>query len=185
MPPSEPVSMSISMSISTPRTPPSTSKQGGFRNLKVTPTMLRHAMNLWFPYLGAGIHITTISEDFRFVRVELKMHWYNRNYFNTHFGGSLYAMTDPFYALMLTNILGKHYVVWDKAADIQFRTPGKGTVHCEFSLTEEQITTIKTQTDTLGKYEPQFEVFVKNAEGAIVARVLKTLYIRNTAQSSL
>ena len=75
----------------------------------------KRKLNLYPPYWGTGIFVKKISPDFREIIVQMKMTWYNRNYVNTHFGGSLYSMTDPFFMLMLMQILGKEYIVWDKA----------------------------------------------------------------------
>ena len=50
----------------------------------------------------------------------MKLRFWNANDVGTHFGGSLFAMTDAF--------LGSDYVVWDKAASIGYRKPGRGTV---------------------------------------------------------
>lgn len=106
------------------------------------------------------------------------MHWYNRNYVRTHFGGSLYAMTDPFYMLMLIQILGGEYVVWDKAAQIDFVKPGKGTLTAHFELNEDQIQEILRETASGNKYLPDFVVEIKNEQHELVAKVIKTLYIR-------
>lgn len=82
--------------------------------------LLRFAMNLYPPFLGAGIRVRHIAGDFREVRVRMGLNRLNRNYVGTQFGGSLYAMTDPFFMLMLMENLGRDYVVWDKAANIEF-----------------------------------------------------------------
>jgi hypothetical protein len=158
-------------------------KQGGFRKFKIGPKLLKFLLNIYGPYVGAGVKIKTISEDFRYVRVEMPLRWYNGNYFRTHFGGSLYAMTDPIYVFMLINNLGDNYVVWDKAAEIKFVAPGKGKVWCEFRLTEEQIQEVKTLTDANRKYEPQFTVEVFDEKGTLIASVVKTLYVRNIAKT--
>jgi hypothetical protein len=86
---------------------------------------LRRRINFYPPYLGAGVRVTHIADDFRHIEVEMPLRFYNRNYFGTHFGGSLYSMCDPFYVLMLANILGPDYIVWDKAANIRFKSPAK------------------------------------------------------------
>ena len=83
-------------------------------------------MRLYPPYLGAGIRVTHVSHDFREIDVRMGLHWWNRNYVGTHFGGSLYSMIDPFLMLMFLENLGRDYVVWDKAATIRFKTPGRG-----------------------------------------------------------
>ena len=77
-------------------------------------------MNAWPPFLFSGIRITALAEDYRHARVELRQRWYNRNYVGTHFGGSLFAMTDPFWMLLTMHALGRDYYVWDQAAEIRF-----------------------------------------------------------------
>ena len=146
---------------------------------------LRWALNFYPPYLGAGVKVRYISSDFREVRVSMGLKWYNRNYVRTQFGGSLYSMTDPFYMLMLMENLGRDYVVWDKAAHIEFISPGQGTVHAEFKIDEDMLNTIREHTATGEKYLPNYQVEVRDDHGTLVARVDKTLYIRRKPQAQL
>ena len=139
---------------------------------------LHRQINFYPPYLGAGVSVTRISNDFREVEVEMPLRFYNQNYVGTHFGGSLYSMVDPFYMLMLINILGPDYIVWDKAATIRFKKPGKGVMKAAFHLSEEQIAEIRRAADTQPKVEPQFQVIIKDAEGSVVAEVDKLLYVK-------
>jgi hypothetical protein len=140
--------------------------------------MLRLGMNLWPPFLGAGIKVNHIGADFRKVVVSMKLSWYNRNYVGTHFGGSLAAMTDPFYMLMLIHILGNEYTVWDKTSTIDFIAPGRGTVTARFRLKDEQITEIKENTAKGDAYLPEFSVDIANESGEVIATVKKILYVR-------
>ena len=119
-----------------------------------------------------------MSADYKEIIVHMKMRWYNRNYVNTHFGGSLYAMTDPFFMVMLIQVLGKQYIVWDKAVHIDFVKPGRGKVTARFIIKEEQIDNILEKTADGQKYLPEFSVDIKDEAGDTVARVTKTLYIR-------
>lgn len=89
---------------------------------------IRMLMNIWAPFLGAGIRVKRLAPDWKEIDVEMKLHWWNANYVGTHYRGSLYFMTDPFFMLMLIENLGKDYVVWDKSASIRFKKPGRGTV---------------------------------------------------------
>jgi acyl-coenzyme A thioesterase PaaI-like protein len=139
---------------------------------------LRRLVNLWPPFLGAGIRIQHIAPDMKSVDVEMKLRSWNANYVGTHFGGSLFAMTDPFYMLMLMANLGRDYIVWDKAASIRYRKPGKGTVRAEFRLTEAQLSDIREKLDRLPKYEPMFSVEVKDGQGTVIAEVEKLLHVR-------
>lgn len=135
-------------------------------------------MNFWPPFWGAGIHIDHVSKDFMEVDVSLKIRFWNRNYVGTAYGGSLYSMADPFYMLMLINLLGKGYIVWDKAATIRFKKPGTSKLYAQFRLTPQQITEFKEELNTKNKIEPVLTVFIKDDEGQVIAEVDKVLYIR-------
>lgn len=135
-------------------------------------------MSFWPPYFGAGVRIKKMAPDFTSIDVEMKLRFWNQNYVGTHFGGSLYAMTDPFLMLILMENLGREYIVWDKAATIRFKKPGKGTVRAHFEIPKDQIATLKTQVDQAGKIEPVFQVQVLDEAGGVVAEVEKLLYIR-------
>ncbi len=135
-------------------------------------------INVWPPFLGAGIKVIRMDDDMRAVDVEMKLTKLNRNYVGTHYGGSLYSMADPFYMLMLLANLGREYIVWDKAATIRFKKPGKGTVRAEFRLSEQQIEDVREKLKHQPKVEPTFLVEIKDAHGTVIAEVEKLLYVR-------
>lgn len=139
---------------------------------------MRRAFGLFGPYMGAGVKVDYIAEDFSEARVSMSLRWYNTNYVGTHFGGSLYSMTDPFFMLLLMNRLGGDYIVWDKAAYIDFVRPGKGKVSAHFQLTDAMLEDVRQQTASGEKYLPVWPVEVINTQGEVVARMEKTLYIR-------
>jgi len=142
------------------------------------PRLFRAVMSLYPPFLGAGIRVARVAEGFGEVVVELRASRFTGNAFGTHFGGSLYAMTDPFYALMLVARLGRDYIVWDKAAQIDFVRPGTGTVTARFVLSDAQVDEVRAATAAGGKFEPVYKLDIRNAQGKVVARVTKTLHIR-------
>jgi acyl-coenzyme A thioesterase PaaI-like protein len=144
----------------------------------MTADKLKRRIRFYPPYLGAGVRVTHISDDFRTVKVEMPLRFYNKNYVGTHFGGSLYAMCDPFYMLMLIQILGPGYIVWDKAASIRFKKPGKGLVKATFTIPEERIAEIRAGADSQPKVEPEFHVTVTDENGNVVAEIDKLLYVR-------
>jgi len=139
---------------------------------------MRTVLNLYPPFLGAGIRITRLRPDWKEIDVEMKLRRWNKNYVGTHYGGSLYSMTDPFFMLMLIENLGREYIVWDKSATIRFRRPGKGTVRASFRLWEEQIEEIREALKREPTVERTFGVEVKDESGALVAEVEKLLHIR-------
>ena len=135
--------------------------------------------NLWPPLLGAGIRIKRVRPDWKEVDVEMKLRRWNANYVGTHYGGSLYSMTDPFYMVMFIEILGRDTIVWDKSASIRFRRPGRGTVFAKFRITDEQIAEIREALKKEEKIDREFSVDVKSADGEIIAEVKKLLQFRN------
>jgi hypothetical protein len=135
-------------------------------------------MNLYPPFFGAGIRLKKVAADFTEIEVEMKLRFWNQNYVGTHFGGSLYSMTDPFYMFMLLENLGRDYIVWDKAASIRFKRPGKGRVHARFELSKEQIESIRKDVYQNGKTEPEFTIQIKDDSGEVIAEVDKVLSIR-------
>lgn len=139
---------------------------------------LERFISYYAPYLGAGVKLKKMSKDFRFCRVEMPLTVLNKNYVGTQFGGSLYSMVDPWYMLMLIKNLGDDYIVWDKAATINFRKPGLGKVHAEFKLNQEIINDIKRNLETNIKMDKHFVVEIKDESGKLIADVDKTLYIR-------
>jgi len=153
-------------------------KQGFMRNVKLGAGTLRLLMNLWPPFIGAGIHVERLAPDYREAVVRMRLGLLNRNYMGTHFGGSLFAMTDPFFALLVMHNLGRDYVVWDKASSIDYKLPGRGTVRARFRITAEQVEDIRQATAGGQKYEPTFAVDVVNRQGEVVATVEKTIYVR-------
>jgi acyl-coenzyme A thioesterase PaaI-like protein len=145
---------------------------------------LRRWMNVWPPFLFSGIRILSISDDFREAVIELRDRKLNMNYVGVHFGGAIFSMTDPFHMLLTMNLLGRGYVVWDKAARIEYLKPGKGTLRAHFRITDEMLADLRDNTQNNGdKYLPEWPVEVLNAEGEIVAQVFKTLYIRKGEDS--
>ena len=142
------------------------------------PNLFRFIMNSWPPYLGAGVRVEEISKDWKQVRVGMKLHWYNKNYVRSHFGGSLFSMTDPFLMLMLMANLGKDYVVWDSSAKIKFIQPGRGRVTANFVIDEERLTSLRDKGSSGEKMLEKFRVDIVDRTNSPVARVYKTLYIR-------
>jgi acyl-coenzyme A thioesterase PaaI-like protein len=147
--------------------------------MKINARLLRRGMGWWPPFLGAGIRVESMADDLREAVVELKFGRLNRNYVGTHFGGSLYSMTDPFFAIMLMHNLGGEYLVWDKVGSIEYVAPGRGTVRARFELTEQRVAEIRAQAAGGEKALPEFQVEIRHADDdSLVALVRKTLYVR-------
>jgi acyl-coenzyme A thioesterase PaaI-like protein len=145
--------------------------------------IMRWSFNLFPAYIGTGGRLTYIAEDFREVRLKLPLSWRTRNYVGTIYGGSMYAAVDPVYMIMLIKILGPDYKVWDKAATIEFKRPGRETLHATFVLAEEEINLIKSTLTQQKSVERVYMVELMNAQGEVHAKIAKTIYIAKKRES--
>lgn len=141
-------------------------------------------MNVWPPFLWSGIRVTRIADDWRSAEVELRQRPWNRNYVGTHFGGSLFAMADPFWMLLALHALGRDWIVWDQAGAIDFLKPGRGTVRTRFELDEAVLDEVRAAGAGGDKVLRWFENAIVDGDGQIVARVRKQLYFRRKRADS-
>ncbi len=146
---------------------------------------LKWFLNLYPPFVGAGIRVTYAADDYSRWDVELRLNRFNRNYFGTHFGGSLYAMCDPFYLLIVAKALGREYIVWDKEAVIRFKRPGRGRVRARFEIAKDRIEEIRREVDRKRKLEPTFVAEVRDEADVIVAEIEKRIYVRKKGPYSV
>jgi len=152
--------------------------------LKVSPRTFRFGINLYPPYLGAGIRCHHMSNDWREARVSLKLRWYNRNFVGTQFGGSLYSMTDAFNAVMLLNVIGHDYWVWDQNASIEYIKPGRKRVHAVFQIDGAMIERVLAATADGEKHLEQVVNEIVDDDGVLIARVARTLYVRKKRKAN-
>jgi hypothetical protein len=158
----------------------------GRRQLLIPPSMsesirsrlFRWGFNLFPAYRGTGGWIEYVARDFREVRLRLPLSWRTRNYVGTLFGGSLYGAVDPVYMLMLIKTLGPEYIVWDKAASIRFRRPGRATLFARFTLDEAELNAIRDALSTAPTIDRTYLVELTDREGVVHAAVEKVIHIR-------
>ena len=139
--------------------------------------LFRWFFNIFPAYRGTGGRVTYIAGDYHEIRVKLPLNWRTRNYVGTTYGGSLYGAVDPFYMIMLIKILGPEYVVWDKAASIRFRKPGRSTLYARFFLDEAEIAAIKAALESAASVDRTYRVELADAAGVVHAEVEKVVYI--------
>jgi acyl-coenzyme A thioesterase PaaI-like protein len=137
----------------------------------------RALVGLYPPFLGAGIGVRA-NGDLSVVESRLKWRWWNRNYVGTHFGGSIYAMTDPFYMVMLIERLGTSFTVWLAEASIRYVRPGRGELRARFELSEAQLADIRARAQEHGRTQIELPVRVLDGRGEVVAEVRQVLYVR-------
>lgn len=144
----------------------------------LTPHLFKLRINTYPPYVGAGVKIDFMDLDQGLCVVTMPLTTLNKNVVGTHFGGSLYSMVDPFYMLMLMHQLGSDYVVWDKAAQIEFVAPGRSRVTARMKLpSDEAAAIIELAKDGAPVYR-DYLVDIVDESQTVVATVTKTLYVR-------
>ena len=140
--------------------------------------VLRWKFNLFPAYRGTGARVTYISDDFREVRVKLPLTFRSRNAVGTIYGGSMYGAVDPMYMIMLIHLLGRDYIVWDKAASIRFRKPGRTTLFATFRLDDDELDAIRDATASGAPVDRTYNVDLADGEGVVHASVQKVIYIK-------
>ncbi|MET0286009.1 MAG: DUF4442 domain-containing protein [Polyangiales bacterium] len=145
--------------------------------MKLRTQWTRLLLNVWPCIFSAGGRVTYLSDDFSKLRVELPLSWRTRNYVGTIYGGSLYASTDPFYMLMLMQLLGKDYVIWDKGCTIRFKRPATSTVSAEFEITPAMLADVKSAVAERGESEFTWSVQYRDRAGSVYAQFDKVLYV--------
>jgi hypothetical protein len=143
------------------------------RNVRI----YRHLLNFWPCIFGTGAHVAHLSPDFREMDIHLPLTWRTRNKVGTTFGGSIYASTDPFYMVMLMEILGPDFVVWDKGATLRFKRPAKRTLYARLRLSKEFTDSIREKVLADGEMTFEIPVSYRDSEGAEYAEIKKMLYV--------
>lgn len=136
----------------------------------------------WSPmYRRSTGKVIEVSQDLHAVKIKIPLNWKNRNYVGSIFGGSMLSATDPVYMIQLMAILGNDYVVWDKAATIKYKRPGKETIFCEFTFTSEEILNIKNDVKRKGEIDIIKTPNIVTKDGVVIAELSKTIYVANKA----
>lgn len=146
----------------------------------VSPRTFRRLMRFFPPIRNTGVKVDRISDDWRAWDLRLPMGIKTRNYVGTHFGGTLYSAADPHFMLAWMHILGKEYIVWDKAASIRFRKPGQGTLRASFVIPEEDIAAVRAACEAApdGKHDRTYHLEWVDGDGDVVAQVEKVIHFR-------
>ena len=151
------------------------------------PAAISNKLRCWSFYVfgcyrGTGGRPKYIAEDWSEVRLELPLSWRTRNYVGTIFGGSLYSAVDPIYMLMLIHRLGPEFVVWDKAAGIQFKKPGRETLHARFAVGDDELAAIRSALESQRSVDRTYVIDLVDGSGTVCATVEKIIYIRRREQ---
>jgi len=147
------------------------------------PATISNKLRCWsfyaFPcYRGTGGRLKYIAQDWSEVQLELPLSWRTRNYVGTIFGGSIYSAVDPIYMLMLIHRLGPEFIVWDKAAKIEFQKPGRETLHARFAIGDQELAAIRSALALQRSVDRAYVIELVDGSGTVCARVEKLIYIK-------
>jgi acyl-coenzyme A thioesterase PaaI-like protein len=146
--------------------------------MKISPETVLRLISFWPPYLASGISVASYDLAKGEVVSKLRSLPINRNYFGTHFGGNLFSMCDPFHVFILSHHLGKGYYIWDKKTSIDFIKATALPVFAHCLVPPEKIQEIAALAAHGEKVEPEFEFVITTKDQEVIARVVKTLYVR-------
>lgn len=156
---------------------------GTLVRMRMTPRRLKIGMSLWLPNLFSGIRVRRFADDWTSAMVELHVNVFTRNYVKTAFGGSMSAMTDPYFFMLVTHQLGRDYVVWDTRGEIEFVRPGRGVLTARFEVPAAKADELRERAIGGRKVLEWFETEIVDEAGHTVARVRREVYVREKRRS--
>lgn len=148
--------------------------------MKLKAWQFRLMMNWYPPLFLNGIRITYLSNDFKRMKVRIRKGILNRNLQGSIFGGSLFSAFDPYYPVMLWQIIAHEGIrtqAWLRAAEINYLLPASTTMEINFCWTDEEIEFAKKQLETTGKYKGWHyaEAINRNNEICVTCKLLVVL----------
>jgi hypothetical protein len=143
--------------------------------------MMRYAFNFWPCIWCTGSKVTFVAGNFRELHVQLSLNWRTRNRVGTVYGGSIYSSVDPYFMLLLMEILGKNYVVWDKAASFKFIRPISGKVKCRFLIADDDLEKIVATVAEKNEFTFEFPLQYEDENGQVFAVFNKSIYVADKA----
>ena len=146
--------------------------------------LFRWSFNFFPAYRRTGGRITYIAGDLHEIRVKLPLNWKTRNYVGSIFGGSMYGAVDPIYMIMFIKLLRPKYIVWDKAATIRFRKPGRTTLYARFTVAKQEIEAIRRELSHEPSLERTYHIDLVDSEGVVHVSFEKNIYIEHKRMTS-
>jgi hypothetical protein len=138
----------------------------------------RWVYNFYPVYRRTGARITYIDDSWKEVRISIPLRFWTKNYYGTISGICMFGGVDPIYMVMLINMLGPDYEVWDKEATIYFKKPGKTKLSAQFLVDDDELDSIRLTLEAESSLVKTYHVDLVDEKGTIIATVNKVIHIR-------
>ena len=148
-------------------------------NLKANE--LRRMLNLWFPFIVNRIKIISIADDFYKMKVQLKHSFWNRNPNKSVWGGSITSVLDPFFPIMMKQIILKRGLRTDffsKAVNVEFIKQVETHIFFQFKITESEVIEAEKILQNDGSYNNWHSVNGIDINGNICVKGKIQIYLR-------
>jgi len=143
---------------------------------------LKWAMRFYPPLFLQRIWVVKIDDGFRGATVKVRKSFFNRNYNDSIFGGTIFSAADPFYAVLFHQIFtrkGYSIRAWARSSEIKFLKPGFTDLSFSISIDEAAILEAEEILNTVGKYTMAYPIHIFDKNGINVALVMNEIYMRN------
>lgn len=150
--------------------------------MKISENSLKWLMRLYPPMLFQRIWVKKIDKDFRGIDVKINRSLFTTNLGSATFGGTIFAATDPFYALLIGQIMqhkGFKITVWLKSAEIQYLKPARKDLHYSIKIDDEMINEVELAISNEGKFVKTYPIEIFDTTGDLCVIALNEVYIRN------
>ena len=147
----------------------------------LTANELKLMLNFWLPFLVNRIYILFISNDFHEMQVRLKHSFWNRNPNKSVWGGSIASALDPFFPVMMKQIIlrkGTSTDFFSKAIQIEFVRKVESHVLFHFKITKSEVAEAEETLINDGKYEGWHSVDGIDISGNICVHGKVQIYLR-------
>lgn len=150
--------------------------------MKISENSLKWLMRLYPPMFFQRIWVKKIDKDFRGIDVKINRSLFTTNLGSATFGGTIFAATDPFYALLIGQIMqhkGFKITVWLKSADIQYLKPARKDLHYTIKIDDEMIKEVEQAITNEGKFVKSYPIEIFDTTGDLCVTAQNEVYIRN------
>ncbi|MBI1221101.1 MAG: DUF4442 domain-containing protein [Bacteroidetes bacterium] len=150
--------------------------------MNISERQLTWLMRFYPPMLFQRIWVQKIHPGFRQIDVKINRSLFTNNLGNSIFGGTLFSAIDPFYALLLGQIMEKKgipVVVWLKSARIDYLKPARTDMHFSLEISEELIEEAIHHLKKEGKFVKELPAVLYDKNGAQCATATNEIYLKN------